>query len=142
MYEEMTWVLEDWKGIAEGYRRQFEDCAEDRARLAEENERLRETQCDECSCQLLFERDLWMKAAEQWQKQFEKVRTDTATKIFAEIQAEIKAVLDNNYRVLPKVELSDTLWYSVRGKIDCLRGFDDFIDELKKKYAEENNEQK
>lgn len=31
----------DWKAIAEGYQKQFEDCAEDRARLTEENERLR-----------------------------------------------------------------------------------------------------
>ena len=30
----------DWKAIAEGYQKQFEDCAEDRARLTEENERL------------------------------------------------------------------------------------------------------
>ena len=31
----------DWKAIAEGYQKQFEDCAEDRAKLTEENERLR-----------------------------------------------------------------------------------------------------
>lgn len=33
--------LQDWKAIAEGYQKQFEDCAEDRAKLTEENERLR-----------------------------------------------------------------------------------------------------
>ena len=33
--------LQDWKEIAEGYQKQFEDCAEDRAKLSEENERLR-----------------------------------------------------------------------------------------------------
>lgn len=32
--------LQDWKAIAEGYQKQFEDCAEDRAKLTEENERL------------------------------------------------------------------------------------------------------
>lgn len=30
--------VEDWKAIAEQYQKQFEDCAEDRAKLTEENE--------------------------------------------------------------------------------------------------------
>lgn len=30
-----------WKSIAEGYQKQFEDCAEDRAKLTEDNERLK-----------------------------------------------------------------------------------------------------
>lgn len=62
--------------------------------------------------------------------------SEVAREIFAEIQAEIKAALDSNYKALPKVELSEELWSCVRGKIDCLRGLDDFIDELKKKYLE------
>ena len=62
--------------------------------------------------------------------------SEGAREIFAEIQAEIKAALDSNYKALPKVELSEELWSCVRGKIDCLRGLDDFIDELKKKYTE------
>lgn len=63
--------------------------------------------------------------------------TDVAEEIFAEIQAEIKAALDSNYKALPQVEMSEELWSCVRGKIDCLRGLDDFIDELKKKWEVE-----
>ncbi len=33
--------LQDWKEIAEGYQKQFEDCYEKKAKLTEENERLR-----------------------------------------------------------------------------------------------------
>lgn len=40
LIEEFTKEVEDWKAIAEGYQRLFEDCAEDRAMLTEENERL------------------------------------------------------------------------------------------------------
>ena len=68
------------------------------------------------------------------------VRIEVAKEIFAEIQAEIKAALDSNYKALPKVEQSEELWSCVRGKIDCLRGLDDFIDELKKKYTEEDED--
>ena len=39
--KELTEEVADWKAIAEGYQKQFEDCAEDRSRLTEENERLR-----------------------------------------------------------------------------------------------------
>ena len=42
----LTKENEDLKAIAEQYQKQFEDCANDRARLAEENERLR-TSCTE-----------------------------------------------------------------------------------------------
>jgi chromosome segregation ATPase len=40
--ERLTKEVASWKAIAEGYQKQFEDCAEDRARLTEENERLRD----------------------------------------------------------------------------------------------------
>lgn len=68
--------------------------------------------------------------------------SEVAREIFAEIQAEIKAALDSNYKALPKVELSEELWSCVRGRIDCLQGLEDFIEKLKKKYTEVNNEQK
>ena len=41
LIKELTEEVASWKAIAEGYQKQFEDCAEDRARLTEENERLR-----------------------------------------------------------------------------------------------------
>lgn len=64
----------------------------------------------------------------------------SVSEIFTEIQAEIKAALDSNYKALPQVEMSEELWYCVRGKIDALRGIDDFIDELKKKYIGVEND--
>ena len=39
--KELTEEVASWKAIAEGYQKQFEDCADDRAKLTEENERLR-----------------------------------------------------------------------------------------------------
>jgi hypothetical protein len=38
---ELTEENANWEAIAEGYRKQFEDCAEERANLTEENERLK-----------------------------------------------------------------------------------------------------
>ena len=40
-YYEIACEVEDSRAIAEQYQKQFEDCAEDRAKLTEENERLR-----------------------------------------------------------------------------------------------------
>ena len=42
LIKELTEEVTSWKEIAEGYQKQFEDCAEDRARLTEENERLKQ----------------------------------------------------------------------------------------------------
>lgn len=41
LIKELTEEVASWKAIAEGYQKQFEDCAEDRAKLTEENERLK-----------------------------------------------------------------------------------------------------
>ena len=57
-------------------------------------------------------------------------------KIFAEIELEIKLALDSNYKARIQVELSDELYHTVNGKISALRGIDDFLAELKKKYTE------
>lgn len=40
LIKELTEEVASWKEIAEGYQKLFEDCAEDRAKLTEENERL------------------------------------------------------------------------------------------------------
>lgn len=40
LINELTDEASSWKEIAEGYQKLFEDCAEDRAKLTEENERL------------------------------------------------------------------------------------------------------
>ena len=64
-------------------------------------------------------------------------RAEVAREIFEEIEQEINAALQSNYKVLPQIEQSESLWNRVNGKIDTLRGIDGFIAELKKKYTEE-----
>lgn len=75
----------------------------------------------------------------------------TIEEIFAEIQEEIKLALDSNYKARDRRQMiviahgssaldREFIEY-VSGKIDTLRGLDDFIAELKKKYiGVENNE--
>lgn len=41
LVKELTEENANWEPIAEGYRKQFEDCAEERGKLTEENERLK-----------------------------------------------------------------------------------------------------
>jgi hypothetical protein len=57
--------------------------------------------------------------------------------IFAEIEREVEEALKSNYKVLPGFVDCDELYHMVQGKISALRGIEGFIEELKKKYAEE-----
>ena len=70
----------DWKAIAEGYQKQFEDCAEDRAKLTEENERLH------ASCTELEQ------VCKKWQGQLniecEYTRADTVRKMQERLKAQ------------------------------------------------------
>lgn len=67
-----------------------------------------------------------------------KANQEYASKIFAEIEREIKLALESNYKVKRDAEGdNDGLVVYVDGKIHCLRGIDDFIAELKKKYMED-----
>lgn len=60
---------------------------------------------------------------------------DVAREIFAEIEKEIEAALESNYKIKRDAQdMNDTLVTYVEGKIACLRGIDGFIAELKKKY--------
>ena len=61
--------------------------------------------------------------------------SDVIKKIFEEIKTEIEAALANNYKARSAFEFSNELYQWVQGKIDALRGMEDFIDELKEKYA-------
>ena len=63
--------------------------------------------------------------------------SEVAREIFEEIEKEIEEALKSNYKVLPRLEISNELYNSVRGKIDALRGIEGFLAELKKKYTEE-----
>jgi phosphoribosyl-ATP pyrophosphohydrolase len=64
-----------------------------------------------------------------------ETREKVAREIFEEIDGEIKLALDSNYKARSQVELSDELYHTVNGKISALRGIDDFLAELKKKYT-------
>jgi hypothetical protein len=55
-------------------------------------------------------------------------------KIFEEIEAEITAALKSNYEARSVYNPTDEFGMWVQGKIDALRGIEDFIAELKKKY--------
>ena len=66
----------------------------------------------------------------------DEAKAEVAREIFEEIEREINDALQSNYRVLPQIEESEALWNRVNGKIDALRGIDGFVEELKKKYTE------
>jgi hypothetical protein len=69
--------------------------------------------------------------------------SDVAREIFEEIEKEIKLALESNYKAYserikkPIVDMADEFIGWVEGKITALRGIEDFISELKKKYESE-----
>lgn len=74
-------------------------------------------------------------------------RVEVANKICCEIEEEIVAALESNYRARREhieryAELAyDTeLLLEINGKINALRGMEAFVEELKNKYAEGRNE--
>lgn len=74
-----------------------------------------------------------------------QAKQEVAGKIFEEIHKEIELALDSNYKVLKEHRdkenpIFNELVSRVKGKIDALRGTEDFIDELKKKYIGEVQE--
>lgn len=70
-------------------------------------------------------------------------KSEVARKICCEIEEEIVAALESNYRVLKEYDDGRCNDYileivnRVQGKIDALRGIEGFVEELKKKYTEE-----
>lgn len=68
-----------------------------------------------------------------------------AKKICCEIEEEIVAALESNYRALKEWDDGRCNDYilemvnRIKGKIDALRGIEGFVEELKKKYTGENN---
>ena len=69
-------------------------------------------------------------------------RAEVANKICCEIEEEIVAALESNYRALKEWDdgrCNDYILVMVgriKGKIDALRGIEGFVEELKKKYTE------
>ena len=66
-----------------------------------------------------------------------EAKTEVAREIFEEIEQEIKLALESNYKVKNYYCLNAEFLSYVRGGIDALRGIDDFLAELKKKYIGE-----
>jgi hypothetical protein len=73
-------------------------------------------------------------------------RAEIANKICCEIEEEIVAALESNYRALKEWDDGRCNDYilemvnRIKGKIDALRGIEAFVEELKNKYAEGRNE--
>lgn len=71
-------------------------------------------------------------------------KSEVARKICCEIEEEIVAALESNYRVLKEYDDGRCNDYileivnRVQGKIDALRGIEGFVEELKNKYTEEH----
>lgn len=69
-------------------------------------------------------------------------RAEVANKICCEIEEEIVAALESNYRALKEWDDGRCNDYilemvnRIKGKIDALRGIEAFVEELKNKYAE------
>lgn len=72
------------------------------------------------------------------QKVIDKAKAEVAREIFEEIEREIVAALRSNYNAkqerVEKQIPDDFVSYMCEGKIAALRGIDDFLAELKKKY--------
>lgn len=70
-------------------------------------------------------------------------RAEVAREISVEIEEEIVAALESNYRTLKEWDDGRCNDYilemvnRIKGKIDALRGIERFVEELKKKYTEE-----
>lgn len=62
---------------------------------------------------------------------------EVARKMSAEMEHEIAEALKSNYVALSEFEQADELYYRVKGKIDALRGIQDFLAEIEKKYIGE-----
>jgi hypothetical protein len=76
---------------------------------------------------------------ETLQKYLVKIKAEVAREIFAEIEEEIVAALESNYRALKEWDDGRCNDYilemvnRIKGKIDALRGIEGFVEELKKK---------
>ena len=63
-----------------------------------------------------------------------QAKQELAREMSVEMEHEIAEALKSNYKALSEFEEADELYYRVKGKIDALRGIQDFLAELEKKY--------
>lgn len=92
--KELTEEVADWKAIAEGYQKQFEDCAEDRARLTEENY--------------------------TWQKQLISTQ-EQADKAYYELACEVEDLRAENERLNERLDREAKCQYELATQIIDLR---------------------
>lgn len=91
---------------------------------------------------LAIELDAMRGAANSYKMHYENERQEVARAICCEIEKEIVAALESNYRALKEWDDGRCNDYilemvnRVKGKIDALRGIEGFVEELKKKYTE------
>lgn len=85
--------------------------------------------------------ECYLEDVQEWlneQPTADVVPRDYVVKIFEEIQEEIVAALESNYRVrdelLAKKDIAYEMVACINGKINALRGIEGFIEELKEKY--------
>ena len=114
LIKELTKEAVRWKEIAEGYQKQFEDCAEDRAKLTEENERLRAENVD---CRLGF------KLLEDAFKKLEKINEQCEEeKALLEKQfEEVHDIIESNIRAEIADNGSSCKWCENKVKADTVR---------------------
>lgn len=109
---QLTEEVADLKAIAEGYRKQFEDCAEDRARLTEDNERL--------------------------QKATAELSTENVALIKEKTALEcIVATTRNQGRAATVKEMAERLKQMILSNFPNLQGLPPFIDQTEKEMLEE-----
>lgn len=77
------------------------------------------------------------KLADRYLVELKQAKQEVAREMSAEMEHEIAEALKSNYKALSEFEEADELYYRVKGKIDALRGIQDFLAELEKKYIGE-----
>lgn len=74
----------------------------------------------------------------------EELKSEIAIKICCEIEEEIVAALESNYKVRaermesPRIDTADEFISYIDGKIATLRGIKDFVENIKNKHTEEH----
>ena len=75
-----------------------------------------------------------------------KIKAEAVKECIEKVKKEINEALINNYKVRSEraqsipIYTEDEFWNYCAGKIDCLRGLDDFLDNLLKELVENENE--
>ena len=102
--------------------------------------------CETCRCYRNGKCNTFCDAGESYSPSLTKIPAadvvprDEVAKIFEEIELELVAALESNYKWIREHNVigntvSGSVMQRVYGKIDALRGIEGFIEELKEKYT-------